>query len=292
MSIPTSTPADLTITPRDLRLDRNASNARWWHGGDPVATAYFNALSASFPQGETFFIDAVRRYWDRTDGKLKQQIEAFVQQEAAHTREHVAFNRLIKAAGYDTTAMDAETRRRLDIARSRHPVVQLAITVALEHFTAIMAHSLLTEKNPLPGAPAEVLRLWQWHAIEEVEHKAVAYDTFVAVTREMSSFRRWALRCQVMVLISLQFWYSNFERMADFFRQDGINTPRTWWRVCKYLWLAPGMMRKIFLPYMSYFRPGFHPWDHDDRALVHEFEQRLRLSNSIVQANFDRAQNK
>jgi predicted metal-dependent hydrolase len=277
MSTPTSTPADLTITPRDLRLDRNASNARWWHGGDPVATAYFNALSASFPQGETFFIDAVRRYWDRTDGKLKEQIEAFVQQEAAHTREHVAFNRLIKAAGYDTTAMDAETRRRLDIARSRHPVVQLAITVALEHFTAIMAHSLLTEKKPLPGAPAEVLRLWQWHAIEEVEHKAVAYDTFVAVTREMSAFRRWALRCQVMVLISLQFWYSNFERMADFFRQDGINTPRTWWRVCKYLWLEPGMMRKIFLPYMSFFRPGFHPWDHNDRALVHEFEQRLRL---------------
>ncbi len=286
MSTPTSTPADLTITPRDLRLDRNASNARWWHGGDPVATAYFNALSASFPQGETFFIDAVRRYWDRTDGKLKQQIEAFVQQEAAHTREHVAFNRLIKAAGYDTTAMDAETRRRLDIARSRHPVVQLAITVALEHFTAIMAHSLLTEKKPLPGAPAEVLRLWQWHAIEEVEHKAVAYDTFVAVTREMSAFRRWALRCQVMVLISLQFWYSNFERMADFFRQDGINTPRTWWRVCKYLWLEPGMMRKIFLPYMSFFRPGFHPWDHDDRVLIQEFEQRLR------QANFDRAQNK
>lgn len=277
MSTPTSTPADLTITPRDLRLDRNASNARWWHGGDPVATAYFNALSASFPQGETFFIDAVRRYWDRTDGQLQQQIEAFIQQEAAHTREHVAFNRLIKAAGYDTSTMDAETRRRLDIARSRHPVVQLAITVALEHFTAIMAHSLLMEKNPLPGAPAEVLRLWQWHAIEEVEHKAVAFDTFLAVTREMSSLRRWALRSHVMLLISLQFWYSNFQRMADFFRQDGINTPRTWWRVCKHLWFKPGMMRKIFLPYLSFYRPGFHPWDHNDRPLIREFEQRLRL---------------
>jgi predicted metal-dependent hydrolase len=277
MSTPTSTPADLTITPRDLRLDRNARNARWWHGGDPVATAYFNALSASFPQGETFFIDAVRRYWDRTEGKLQQQIEAFIQQEAAHTREHVAFNRLIKAAGYDTSTMDAETRRRLDIARSRHPVVQLAITVALEHFTAIMAHSLLTEKDPLPGAPAEVLRLWQWHAIEEVEHKAVAFDTFLAVTREMSSFRRWALRSHVMLLISLEFWYSNFQRMADFFRQDGINTPRTWWRVCKHLWFKPGMMRKIFLPYLSFYRPGFHPWDHNDRPLIREFEQRLRL---------------
>jgi uncharacterized protein len=135
----------------------------------------------------------------------------------------------------------------------------------------------LTEKNPLPGAPEEVLRLWQWHAIEEVEHKAVAYDTFLAVTRDMSSFRRWALRCHVMLLISLQFWYSNFERMADFFRQDGINTPRTWWRVFKHLWFKPGMMRRTFLPYLSFYRPGFHPWDHNDRPLIQEFEQRLRL---------------
>lgn len=274
----TGTPADLTITPRDLRLDRNALDARWWHGGDPVATAYFNALSASFPQGETFFIEAVRRFRNRVDAGLQEQIQAFIEQEAAHTREHVVFNKLIRNAGYDTTAMDAEMRRRLDLARSRHPVGQLAITVALEHFTAIMAHSLLTEKDPLPGAPAEVLRLWQWHAIEEVEHKAVAFDTYLAVTRELSAFRRWSIRCRVMVLISIQFWHSNFQRMADFFRQDGINTPRTWWRVFTYLWFKPGMMRRIFVPYLSFFRPGFHPWDHDDGALVREFEQRLRLA--------------
>src|SRR5687767_15150839 len=186
-----TTPANLTITPRDLRVDRNTRNARWWHGGDPVATAFFNALSASFPQGETFFIEAVRRFRERGDARLQEQIQAFIAQEAAHTREHVVFNKLIKNAGYDTTAMDADTRRLLDIARSRHPVAQLAITVALEHFTAIMAHCLLTDKNPLPGAPPEVLRLWQWHAIEELEHKAVAYDTFLAVTRQMSPLRRW-----------------------------------------------------------------------------------------------------
>jgi hypothetical protein len=276
------TPADLTIRPRNLQLDRNASNARWWHGGDPVATAYFNALSAAFPQGETFFIEAVRQFRERTDGKLQEQIAAFIQQEAAHTREHVVFNRLVKGAGYDTSAMDAETRRRIDMARSRHPLVQLAITVALEHFTAIMANSLLTDPDPLPGAPPEVLRLWQWHAIEEVEHKAVAYDTFLAVTRELSPARRWALRCQVMLLISVQFWYSNLQRMADFFRQDGINTPRTWWRVMKYLWFTPGMMRKIFLPYLSFYRPGFHPWNHNDRPLIAEFERRLQLSDSLV----------
>jgi uncharacterized protein len=272
------TPADLRITPRDLRMDRDARTARWWHGGDPVATAYFNALSAAFPQGETFFIESVRRYADSVQEPLRQQIAAFVQQEAMHTREHVVFNKLLRAAGYDTTAMDAEIRRRIDEARGRPHVVQLALTVALEHFTAIMAHSLLTERQPMPGAAQEILRLWQWHAIEEIEHKAVAYDTFIAVTQRMSRLRRWALRCHVMLLVSLQFWYSNFQRMADFFRQDDLNTARTWWRVVKYLLVRPGMMRRIFRDYLRFYAPGFHPWDRDDRRLIAEFERKLELS--------------
>ncbi len=276
------TPTDLTITPRDLKIDREARNARWWHGGDPIATAYFNALSAAFPQGETFFIETVRRFRDQTDQGLQEQIAAFIRQESMHTREHVVFNRLIRNAGYDTSAMDAETRRRIDLARSRPPIVQLAITAALEHFTAIMAHSLLTEAKPMPGAPAEVLRLWQWHAIEEIEHKAVAYDTFLAASKHMSSFRRWAVRCHVMGLIGLQFWYANFQRMADFFRQDQMNNTRTWLRVAKYLLISPGMMRRIFLPYLSFFRPGFHPWRQDDRKLIGEVERTLAISDSGV----------
>ena len=272
-----TTPADLTITPRDLKVDRNTRNARWWHGGDPIATAYFNALSAAFPQGETFFIESVRRYRDQVDEPLREQIAAFVQQEAMHTREHVVFNKLIKDAGYDTSTMDAETRRRVNLARERPPVVQLAITVALEHFTAIMAHTLLKDDQPLPGASPDIVRLWQWHAIEEVEHKAVAFDTFVAATKHMSSLRRYLLRCQIMLLISIQFWYSNFQRMADFFRQDGMNTAGTWWRVAKYLLVSPGMFRKIFIPYLGFYRPGFHPWAHDDRALIGDVEKRLAL---------------
>ena len=275
-----TTPADLTITPRDLKIDREGQQARWWHGGDPIATTYFNALSASFPQGETFFIEAVRRYRDRTDGVLNEQIAAFIKQESLHTREHVAFNKLIKGAGYDISRMDAETRRRVDLARAREPVVQLAITVALEHFTAIMAHSLLTETDPMPGVSEEIRRMWQWHAIEEVEHKAVAFDTFLVATKHMSSFKRWALRCHIMALITLQFWYSNFQRMADFFRQDKINTVSTWLKVIAYLTVKPGMLRKTFLPWLAFFRPSFHPWKHDDRRLIAAIESKLSVATA------------
>ena len=220
----------------------------------------------------------MRRYREQVDGVLKPQFEAFIKQESLHTREHVVFNKLIRGAGYDMTRMDAETRRRVDLARSRPPVVQLAITVALEHFTAIMAHALLTEKKPLPGAEEEVLRMWQWHAIEEIEHKAVAYDTFVAATRNFSRLRRWALRSHVMALITLQFWYSNFQRMADFFRQDRMNTPLTWLRVIAYLTVKPGILRRTLLPYLGFFLPGFHPWKHDDRELIAAVEAKLAPS--------------
>lgn len=270
-----NTPADLTITSRALAIDRQVTHARWWHGNDPIATTFFNALSATFPQGETFFIECVRRYRDDAEPILQEQINRFVQQEAMHTREHVAFNRLIKLAGYDTAAMDTYTRQRIDLARSRHPVGQLAITIALEHFTAIMAHALLADPDPLPGAPRDVVKLWQWHAIEEVEHKSVAYDTYLLATRKLNRFARYAIRCQVMLLISIQFWRSTFRHMADFFRQDQINTAGTWWRVMHYLLVSPGMVRKIFLPYLSFYRPGFHPWMHDDRHLIADVERAL-----------------
>lgn len=269
------TPTDLTITSRPLNVDRNATSSRWWHGGDPIGTAFFNALSATFPQGETFFIESVRRFREQADAKLQEQIATFIQQEALHTREHLAFNRLIKNAGYDMTAMDAYTRHRIDIARSNPPVAQLAITVALEHFTAIMAHALLSESDPLPGAPRDVVKLWQWHAIEEIEHKGVAYDTLLVATRNVTAFRRWFLRCNVMLIMTFQFWRSICKHMADFFRQDRMNTPRTWMRVLHFLLVKPGIVRKIFRPYLSFYRPNFHPWLHDDRKLIAAIEKEL-----------------
>ena len=271
----TTTPVDLTLTSRPLNVDRSDANARWWHGGDPIGTAFFNALSATFPQGETFFIESVRRFREHADANLQEQIATFIQQEAMHTREHLAFNRLIKQAGYDMTAMEAYTRHRIDIARSHPPVAQLAITVALEHFTAIMAHALLSVSDPLPGASRDVVKLWQWHAIEEIEHKGVAYDTFLVATRNLAGLRRWAIRCQVMLIMTFQFWRSICRHMADFFRQDGMNTPRTWVRALHFLFLKPGMVRKIFRPYLSFYRPRFHPWLHDDRALIATIEKQL-----------------
>lgn len=265
------TPNDLQMASRDLHFD-DPQMSRWWLNGDPVATAFFNALSASFPIGERFFIDAVKRFRNVDDAQLRDQIAVFITQESLHTREHLAFNRIATDAGYDFGRLDAMLKRRFAWARSRSPIEQLASTIALEHFTAILAHALLTDTRDFDGAPETVRRLWTWHAIEEIEHKAVAFDTFDCATRDYSRFGRWFLRCYVMIVSTLLFLHEIVYGVAESFRQDKINTPRTWLRLLRYLFGTPGLFRRVLRPYLTYFQPSFHPWGVDDRALIKEFE--------------------
>src|SRR3990167_2791141 len=132
-----ATPANLSITPRDFKLDCGQGTARWWNDNDPIKTAFLNALSITFPQGEALFIESVRHFREQADTPLKEQIALFIKQEAMHTREHRAFNQMIEQAGYDTSGMIEHTAKRLDRIRARGPMAKLAVTVALEHFTAI-----------------------------------------------------------------------------------------------------------------------------------------------------------
>ena len=181
------TPTDLKIQPRDISFRRDEPLARWWLGGDPIATAFYNALSASFPQGERFFMDAVRPYRDTADFTLRSQIAAFMAQEAVHSREHLVFNNDVAGNGYDFSRIDDYLKRRFDFGRKLPRLNRLSATIGLEHFTAILAHALLAGGDDLAGAPEVMRRMWHWHAIEEIEHKAVAYDTFLAATQRFSA---------------------------------------------------------------------------------------------------------
>ncbi|MGV7119919.1 metal-dependent hydrolase [Sphingopyxis sp. 550A] len=281
-------PDDLSITIRNLRFrfdgdaaarDGNARDRRWWHGGDPVATAFFNALSATFPDGEKFFMDSVREYRHLTSEPLRSQIKDFVGQEAVHSREHREFNALATNAGYDIARLEARTQRVIALGKRNAKIRQLAATCALEHFTAILAHALLeAESTDLAGAPDEAKRMWSWHAMEELEHKAVAFDTMMVATRNWSSLRRYFLRTVTMVASTLLFFWTIGANMASLYREDRINTPATWWKTAKYLLGKPGVLRRCFFPYLQYYRPGFHPWDHDDRDLLTATEAKYGLA--------------
>jgi predicted metal-dependent hydrolase len=272
-----STPEDLVIRPRNIAF-REMASGRFWLNGDPFATALYNAFSVTFPQGERFFMDSVKHYRGATQGVLTEQVSAFVTQEALHTREHVAFNRQVTRQGYDTARMEARTRSRLDFARTRPPLLQLGATIALEHFTALLAHELLAHPAHLQGADPDARALWRWHAIEEIEHKSVAYDTFMAAAAGRSPLFRWTTRVTTMVLATLLMTVTIGANLAELLKADGVRGWRASWGVTKLLWGRPGLLRRIALPYLAYYRPGFHPWEADDRALIREAEQDLAVS--------------
>jgi predicted metal-dependent hydrolase len=266
------TPADLRITPRDRRFGRGAATARLWHGGRVEATAIYNALSSTFPIGEAYFVESVRAFRTGTPAKLAAEIKAFTTQEVIHSREHDAFNRRAAEAGYDLSKLEQRVGERLAVARARGPFANVAATMALEHFTAILAHQLLADPSHLEGADSEAAELWRWHACEEIEHKGVAYDTWLWATRDWPRWKRWKVKSRVMLYVTRNFLLDRTAGALELMRQDGVTGLRAWRLLLSYLWIRPGMFRKIAGAWFHYFLPRFHPWNVDDRHLLRAYE--------------------
>lgn len=276
---PKASPGDITLTVRDRRFGRNAKRSK---GKDPVAAAWFLALSASFPRGEALFIEAVKAHRDGAPPRLAGEIREFIRQEINHTREHIAFNRVAVEAGYDISGVERRVNAMADEALEKPPIVQLAVTMGLEHFTAIIAHLFLTDPDSLASEGIGDADLWRWHAAEEIEHKGVAFDTWNHATRYWKPRKRWIMRSLVMLRTTKRFLTNRVRDSLELLEQDGITGFEARWRLFAYLVGKPGMLRRIFPAWLSYFRPGFHPWDHDDRALIQLHDSAYEDANMLA----------
>jgi hypothetical protein len=161
------TPSDFAVIPATSTF---APSRAWaaWLGGDPVATAVFNALSLTFPDGERLFIDSVRAFRSRTQGKLADDVRAFIAQEAIHSREHACLNAHLDRSHYPVERIEGSVRRRLAFLRKLGPMRMLGVTIALEYFTAMLAVLFDSDPQLWDGTPEELD--WRWHAMEETEH--------------------------------------------------------------------------------------------------------------------------
>jgi len=259
---------------RDLRFNLPADRIRDWHSHGPQVTHFFNALSVFFPVGERFFIASVRNYRDRVaDPGLKKAVSVFIGQEAMHGREHERYNQLIQDGGMPVKGMERLVARVLGFAQKLTPQSwQLATTLALEHQTAILADLLLSNPDLLVGSDPAFRRLWQWHALEETEHKAVAYDVWNEAVG--TSGVAYLVRGTSMVVTSLVFW----ALVATFSIRMIETDPATRRRPGGYLDLAnflfgrQGMFRASLPAWRGYFKRSFHPWQHDNRKLLDQMD--------------------
>jgi len=263
-----STPADVAIPARDIHFDVAAAREGHWLGGDPVGTAVFNALSLTFPDGERMFVEAVRHYRNSVSGKLAEDVRGFVAQEAIHAREHHTLNQLIDRNRYPVAEIEASVRERIAFARSRGPMRMLISTIALEHFTAMMAEAHARHRNLFEATAPGIERMWRWHAVEETEHKAVAYDVFLHASRHWRPWQRYFRRTLAMALITYFFTRNITHYAARLLEADGYSYKQAVKLVKAYVWRKPGLFSRNAKTYFAWYRPGFHPWDEDNRALV------------------------
>lgn len=261
-------------TRRDLKFNPPAERIHDWLDGGVHFTHLMNTMSLVIPVGERFFIDAVRHYRDQiTDPELKKAATAFIGQEAMHGREHDEYNELMfqrvpasKDFEGSVTALLAWARKNLP------PSALLSATIALEHLTAIMADGLLSEPYMTEKSEPRYSALWKWHALEETEHKGVPYDVYETVVG--TGPRAYAERTLGLVIATTIFWGKVIPAHLSFLRAEGklgdLQGWRQFWRVG---FGEIGFLRKMVRPWFSYFRPGFHPWDHDNSHFLAGIEE-------------------
>ena len=269
--------ADVMPIRRDLHFTLPAERVGDWHNEGRHVSHFFNALSLFFPDGERFFIHSVRHYRERIgDPTLSRAVTAFIGQEAMHGREHTECNEMLDQAGLPGASLQRFVFRLTERLKLLPKAMQLAITIALEHLTAIMANGLLQDRRVVGDAEPHFARLWRWHALEETEHKAVAYDVWCAVMpRGVGSY---LLRTSTLLLASLVFWPLVAVFMWRLTRADARTRAERggWRRTFRFLFVSPGPLRRASSEWFDYFKPGFHPWQHDNRQYLAGIEPLLR----------------
>ncbi|MDP2227723.1 MAG: metal-dependent hydrolase [Moraxellaceae bacterium] len=276
--------ASILPTRRDVRFSLPPERISDWHdAAGPVFTAFLNTFSIVLPVGERFFIDSVRAYRDQiTDPELKKAVTAFIGQEAMHGREHEDYNAALFARAPIAPKFEKFVFRVLS-GLTKHAPKSFALsgTIALEHFTALLADSVLREPRVAAGAEPHYAAIWRWHALEETEHKAVAFDVWTAVMGR--GVDAYALRCVGLALATVIFWGLVIPVFLEVLRTEGKLTDLKGWRkFFRYTMGDIGLLRIQLRAYADYFRPGFHPWDHDNREFLTQIDDFLAEQQKLA----------
>ena len=267
MSTPTKTVTPVgtpNIPVRRMDFEFDDAIPTYWFDNNPFISMLLTGLSCTFPEGERMFMRAVRRYQDRiTDPELQKEVRAFIGQEAHHGKEHEAFNALMARKGLPINEVMGFVK--MGIAREEKmlsPERMLAKTCALEHFTAMFAETVLENPEFLEHIDPRLQPLWLWHAIEESEHKSVAFDVY---QQQVGNY--W-VRSSEMAFTTVLFSFFTALHTVQLMRASGemgnLKAVRDGWRM---LAGKNGFFKGMLPKYLAYYRRDFHPSQNDSGRL-------------------------
>lgn len=238
---------------------------------NPLITAIFSNLSAAIPEGERFFVRSVRHFRQQiTDPVLQKAIAGFIGQEAFHAREHDQFNLALDKLGLPMQRHEQLFLKAIHLLEKLPPKAQLAATAALEHYTAIIAEQLMRDDFVRSQLPPLMHDFWLWHAIEESEHKAVAFDVYQQISGS------YPFRAGIMLLVSAVYWPLVLGLVFKQIIQSGDvwNLRKTAYGA--WVTLGPrGFFTQMTFKYLDYLKPNFHPNDHEVNGLLQHWRGQL-----------------
>jgi len=235
---------------------------KYWAGGNPGASFAQGVFSLVIPEGEKFFIRSVIALKGEVDDpELQADIKAFTRQEGSHTRAHLIFNEALRPHGYDIEGATDNTRRVFEVVEKYFSKrAALAVTVFLEHLTALGSEIEFRFPELAEGSDPRAAAFWRWHAAEELEHKAVAFDVYRAAggsyfTRVMAVF--------MFMLVAMFVSFGRAGRQAKGFKR--VPTDEKPVPTSALTQRHPGLRKRVgsfaIRYFLAYFRPSFHPWE-------------------------------
>jgi predicted metal-dependent hydrolase len=263
----------LPIERRRVKFDYADIDREDFHSDNTVLSAYWVGLSATFPLGEAEFIRSVKLFEDQIeDEKLSVDVKDFAVQEAHHSLQHKLVNAQFDKCGYSTKKVENLIEKKIfERIESWTPEKRLMRTVAAEHFTAVMAHYALVEPAALAQVPESLRNLLQYHAIEEVEHKSVAFDVYQHCVGDMAKLRRHYAHF-AFIEFPFNMWLITRFLLKDMGHKATWEERKGMWR---FLFGKTGMVSSMRTYYMMFLKKGFHPWQHDDSELVSTWKEKL-----------------
>ena len=262
-------PKAIGITVRRLHFNPKAIR-RHYFANSPVMSHLLTALSSTFPIGEQFFVHSVRNVRDQVqDPTLQAQIAAFIGQEAMHSKAHAEFNDAWRRDDYNLDRFQAWLARKDSYIKNLHPKIQLAITCAFEHFTALLGGYILQHPEVLSTLDDDAMKLWVWHAIEEIEHRSVAFDVYQAVYGD-DKIRKMIMRSVTTGFASLTFYSAS----RLFLQDQKKSLPKVGGNLFG-VYLLGKMLLQMFPEYLSYYKKDFHPAETDYSQIIQYWKKRM-----------------
>ena len=236
-----------------------------WLADNAVATHFANGINLLIPHGERFFVRSVHKHLHLIDDPaLRADAKAFFGQKGTHAREHERFFDVLRAQGYEIEDFLERYGAISDAIERRMPdALKLAVTAAAEHYTALLGNAALSDGVFDEAHPA-VRELLLWHAAEEIEHEAVAFDVLQAANSS------YALRMAGMAIGStmlVSFWLAATARLL---RQDGYGLREIAAALRRFGADDRMGLRALARGLADYVRRDFHPLQKDDLHLARD----------------------